>query len=70
MNTMLDDQVCDGCGYLQYGPPANKYDYYTALCCDEDKPMMGARRVVAISSLGRPFGIMRPVWCRGKQEKK
>ncbi len=66
---MNNDQVCDGCAALEYSPPVNKYDYYAAQCFDEDKPVMGARRVVAVSSLGRPFGIIRPAWCRGKVKK-
>ena len=38
--------------------------------CDPEKPVMGTHRIVAVSSLSRPFGIYRPTWCRGKIKKK
>lgn len=65
---MNNDQFCDGCSVLEYMPPVNRYDYHAASCCDPDKPAMGVRRVVAVSSIGKPFQILRPVWCRGKQK--
>lgn len=66
---MSGDSFCDGCAALEYGTPVNRYDYYSAQCCDADKPAMGTRRVVAVSSLGKPFHILRPVWCRGKMKE-
>ena len=67
---MNSDRFCDGCAELKYDPPINRYDYYTAQCCDPEKPVMGTHRIVAVSSLSRPFGIYRPTWCRGKIKKK
>lgn len=46
----------------------NPYDYYLARCNDPEKPVTGKHRVVAVSAVGKPFGIIRPVWCRGKKE--
>lgn len=61
---------CDGCDYLDYETRVDRYDVYRALCCDPDKPMMGARRVVAAARIERPTHITRPVWCRrGESEQ-
>ena len=56
-------QYCDGCSVLEYEDAVNRYDVYSAHCCDPDKPVLGARRVVAVSGVGKPFQIQRPVWC-------
>ena len=56
--------TCEICAYLAYEEPVNRYDVYSAHCCDRDKPMMGARRVVATSRVGRPERIERPKWCK------
>lgn len=60
---------CDGCDYLDYETRVNRYDVYRALCCDPDKPMMGARRVVATAHTRPPARIVRPVWCRRKERE-
>lgn len=62
----MKDEYCDRCGQLDYEDSLNPYDVYAAVCCDPEKPMTGARRVVAVSGVGRPRRIIRPVWCRGK----
>ena len=64
---MSGSGCCDGCGLLSFEKPVNRYDCFRALCCDPDKPVMGARRVVATSGVRRPRFIERPVWCRGKE---
>ena len=56
---------CDGCAQLRFERwPRN----YVAQCTDPDKPVLGARRVMAVSTVGAPFHIQRPAWCRGKEE--
>ena len=60
--------MCDGCAHLAQEAAVSRYDVYRAVCCDADKPMLGGRRVVAVSSLGPPRNIMRPAWCRRKKE--
>ena len=68
---MPDDRVCDGCAVLEIEPRSTKYGYYLACCTDAGKPQwLGARHVVSAAQIGPPFHIIRPVWCRGKQEKK
>lgn len=57
---------CDGCGRLRFEKPVNRYDCFRALCCDPDKPVLGARRVLSTSGVAAPRNIVRPVWCRGK----
>ena len=61
---------CDGCGFLEIEPPVNRYDVWRACCCDPDKPLPGARRVVGVAPGGSrtgPVGVRRPRWCgRGK----
>ena len=57
---------CDGCEWLEIEPPVNRYDNWRACCCDPDKPMHGARRVVSTAPAGSergPVGIQTPVWC-------
>lgn len=61
--------TCENCAYLAYEEPVSRDDVYSAHCCDPDKPMMGARRVVATSQVGRPGEIERPVWCKRKKER-
>lgn len=56
--------LCDGCRYLSFTVPVNRYDVFTAHCCDPDKPALGARRVVAVSQVGPPRRIDRPAWCK------
>ena len=59
--------ICDGCGWLVVEPPVNRYDNWRACCCDPDKPMHGARRVVSTAPAGSergPVGIQTPVWCK------
>ena len=56
--------LCDGCRYLSFTVPVNRYDVFTANCCDPDKPALGARRVVAVSPVGQPRRIERPKWCK------
>lgn len=58
---------CDGCGYLIIDAAVNGYDVTRALCTDPLKPVRGERRVVAVSSAGKPQSIPCPVWCRGKK---
>ena len=58
---------CFGCKALSFEKPVNRYDVYTAHCCDPDKTAMGARRVIAVSHVGRPVRIERPAWCRRKE---
>lgn len=62
----MSGPVCDGCRYLDFAEPVNRYDVFTAHCCDAGKPMTGARRVIAVSTVGAPVKIERPAWCRGK----
>ena len=64
------DVVCDGCGWLAFDEAVNRYDVNRALCCDPEKDMRGKRRVVAVSSVGHPQYIPRPVWCRGKRGER
>ena len=59
--------LCDGCGMLAFSPPVNRYDVWAAHCRDAAKSVTGARRVVAVSRVGKPRQIERPVWCRGKE---
>lgn len=67
---MSAGRFCDGCCHLDFEPPVNRYDVHRALCCDPDKPVLGARRVVAAARIGRPTHIKRPVWCRrGESEQ-
>ncbi len=66
---MKRGDFCDGCRCLDYETPVNRYDCWRALCCDPDKPVLGARRVVATAGIMRPVRIRRPVWCRGKEKK-
>ncbi len=63
-------ELCDGCAFLDYEAAVNPYDVFAALCRDEGKPMTGVRRIVAVSAIGPPEGIARPVWCRGKKQKE
>jgi hypothetical protein len=59
-------ELCDGCGFLQIERPVNGYDVWRACCCDPDKPMPGARRVVGSAPAGSkrgPIGVQRPRWC-------
>ena len=58
---------CDGCACLAYDEAVNRYDVNRALCCDPDKPVLGERRVLAVSGTGWPRNIERPAWCRGKR---
>ena len=60
-------ECCDGCAWLCFEEPVNRYDVHRALCCDPDKPARGARRVVATSGVAAPRFITRPAWCRGKK---
>ena len=60
--------TCDGCEELDFVDAVNAYDVYAARCNDEKKPVTGKHRVVAVSGVGKPFGMIRPVWCRGKKE--
>lgn len=64
---MSGDECCDGCAWLRFEEPVNRYDVHRALCCDPDKPARGARRVVATAGVCRPWWIRRPAWCRGKE---
>ena len=63
----MDNDFCDGCGMLRYAEPVNRYDCHSAMCCDADKPAMGAKRVVATARTAQPRCIQRPAWCREKQ---
>lgn len=56
--------LCDGCRYLAYG---RWPDRWAALCCDKDKPVLGARRVLITMEKVRPTYIGCPAWCRGKE---
>lgn len=60
---------CDGCDMLTFEEPHNRYDVYSAHCCDPEKPVMGPRRTVAVSASSKPFRIPRPKWCRGKKQE-
>lgn len=64
---MKKRETCDECRFLAFEEAVNPYDVNRALCCDPDKPAMGARRVIAVSRIGRPIGIERPAWCRKKE---
>lgn len=64
---MSGSGFCDGCAWLRYEEQVNRYDVHRALCCDPDKPVLGARRVVATSGVAAPRFIPRPAWCRGKK---
>ncbi len=64
---MNRDQICDGCAVLTFEKPHNRYDFYTAHCCDPEKPVTGERRTLIVSALSQPFGIPRPAWCTGKK---
>ena len=64
---MIERPSCDGCDMLSFEEPCNRYDLYSAHCQDPDKPVMGKKRTVAVATLSKPFGIPRPVWCRGKK---
>ena len=55
---------CDGCAMLQF---ERWPQLHVALCCDPEKPALGARRVVAVSRIENPSQIDRPAWCRGKE---
>lgn len=66
---MKNADFCDGCGLLGYDKPVNRYDCHRALCCDPDKPVLGARRVLATSGVAAPRYIARPAWCRGKEAR-
>jgi len=66
---MQRDELCDGCAYLDFADPVNKYDVYSASCCDPEKPAMGKRRVISVMQTARPLMIHRPAWCRGKRPK-
>lgn len=64
---MSGTALCDGCGWLEIERPVNCYDVWRACCCDPDKPMPGARRVVGVAPAGSkrgPIGVQRPRWCR------
>ncbi len=65
---MKKRETCDECRFLAFDRAVNAYDVNRATCCDPDKPAMGARRVVAVSRIGLPRQIERPVWCRRKKE--
>ena len=67
---MNSDRFCDGCEELDFADAVNPYDCYAARCNDPDKPVLGRHRVIAALSLGRPFQIVRPAWCRGKVRTK
>ena len=59
---------CDGCAALSFEPPMNRYDVWLACCRDEDKPVLGTRRVVATGQTRPPRQIERPAWCRKKRD--
>lgn len=62
---MSGDRYCDGCRQMTY----EKWpSCIVALCCDRDKPVIGPRRVIGATHIGKPIYIQRPVWCRGKEE--
>lgn len=65
---MSSDRFCDGCEELDYLPQLNPYDFFHARCNDPKKPVTGKHRVLDASGIGKPFGILRPAWCRGKKE--
>ncbi len=67
---MSGSGCCDGCAVLDYEKPVNRYDCFRAVCCDPEKPAMGARRVVDTAVTREPRNITRPIWCRGKQVAK
>ena len=67
---MKKRETCDECRFLAFDRAVNAYDTNRALCCDPDKPAMGARRVVAVSRIGLPRQIERPVWCRRKKSRR
>ena len=54
---MNSDRFCDGCEELDFADAVNAYDVYAARCNDPEKP-----------GGGKPFGIIRPAWCRGKRK--
>lgn len=62
--------TCNGCGFLALDPAVNAYDVNRAVCCDPDKPALGARRVLAVSRVGWPLRIERPAWCRQKKSRR
>lgn len=64
---MSGSGFCDGCARLCFEEPVNRYDVHRALCCDADKHVLGARRVVATAGTVKPRFIHRPAWCRGKK---
>lgn len=64
---MSKDQFCDGCAVLTFEEPYNRYDFFTAHCCDPEKPVTGKRRTLAVSALSKPICTPRPVWCTGKK---
>lgn len=66
---MERDCCCDGCRYLAFQDPVNRYDVFTAECHDAEKPALGKHRTIAVSGTSRPLAIQRPVWCRGKRLK-
>ena len=55
---------CDGCAALQF---ERWPQLHVALCCDPEKPALGRRRVVAVSTICNPSQIDKPAWCRGKE---
>ena len=63
---MSGSGFCDGCAWLRYEEQVNRYDVHRALCCDPDKPVLGARRVVATSGVAAPRCIPRPERERGR----
>lgn len=58
---------CDGCGYMVREGPHKRGDCYTVHCTDPDKPVLGARRTIAIGWTGYPVDVPTPAWCRGKE---
>ena len=69
----MKERLCDACRFLMIEAPVNRYDVWRALCCDKDKPVPGARRVVATASARSETGPVRietPVWCRGNAKKE
>ena len=55
---------CKGCALLQIDGPCRDGDCWSAHCLDADKPVLGERRVVAVSWAGPPVDVQRPAWCR------
>lgn len=61
-------EYCDGCDMLNFDGAVNRYDVHRARCLDPDKPALGSRRVLAVGEKQFPEHIIRPAWCRRKEE--